>query len=147
MVKARFWEQKALSELSQDEWESLCDGCGKCCLHKLEDEESGDVFYTDVACQLLDLHSCRCSDYGNRLARVPDCLELTPAQIDSFDWLPVTCAYRLLADGQPLPSWHHLESGDRESIHRAGMSVQGRAIAEQRVATGDLEEHIVHWVE
>jgi len=146
-LKERFWEEKTLSELSSEQWELLCDGCGKCCLNKLEDEDSGEVFYTDVACQLLDLSDCRCSDYSNRLLQVPDCLRLTAGQIDSFNWLPATCAYRLLSDGQPLPSWHHLESGDRESIHRAGMSVSGRVISEQSVAAEDLEERIVYWVD
>ncbi|WP_461520624.1 YcgN family cysteine cluster protein [Porticoccus sp.] len=146
-MKERFWEEKTLSELSPEQWELLCDGCGKCCLNKLEDEDSGEVFYTDVACQLLDLTDCRCSDYSNRLLQVPDCLRLTAVQIDSFNWLPATCAYRLLSDGQPLPSWHHLESGDRESIHRAGMSVSGRVISEQSVADEDLEERIVYWVD
>lgn len=141
-----FWEIKSLSEMTQEEWESLCDGCGKCCLHKLEDEDTGDVYYTDVACQLLDLHACRCTDYENRLARVPDCLQLTAADIGQFHWLPSTCAYRLLSEGESLPIWHHLVSEDSHTIHDMDMSIRGRAVSETSVQPTDMEERIIYWV-
>ena len=138
---------KSLSEMSSIEWESLCDGCAKCCLHKLEDEDTGDVFFTNVACQLLDLESCQCRDYENRLAKVPDCFKLTPENLSQQEWLPETCAYRLLHEGKPLPSWHHLVSGNQQSVHLSGMSVRGRVVAEQSVQPDDMEDHIVHWVD
>ncbi len=136
----RFWD-KPIAALNREEWEALCDGCGKCCLHKLEDEETGDVWRTNVACRLLDLSTARCADYRHRKAMVPDCLRLTPRLVMDVPWLPETCAYRLRADGKPLPAWHYLESGDREAVHRAGQSVVGKAISE--VVAGPLEEHIV----
>jgi len=133
--------------MSSVEWESLCDGCAKCCLHKLEDEDTGDIFFTNVACQLLDLESCQCRDYENRLAKVPDCFKLTPENLSQQDWLPETCAYRLLYEGKPLPSWHPLVSGNDQSVHLSGMSVRGRVVAEQSVQPDDMEDHIVHWVD
>lgn len=136
----RFWETKRLDEMSRAEWESLCDGCGKCCLHKLEDEETGEVFATNVACKLLDRHTGQCRDYRHRHAYVPECVRLNPRTLRSIDWLPSTCAYRLLADGRPLYDWHHLVSGDREAVHRAGVSVRGWTVNEQEA--GDLEYHI-----
>lgn len=142
-----FWQEKSLAQMTPSEWESLCDGCGKCCLHKLEDEDSGEVYYTDVACQLLDIETCRCSDYQHRLQKVPACLNLSPASYDAFGWLPSTCAYRLLAQGNSLPSWHYLVSGDPNSIHAVGESVKGRVISEQELNDDDLEERIVHWVD
>lgn len=141
-----FWEIKSLSEMTQEEWESLCDGCGKCCLHKLEDEDTGDVYYTDVACQLLNLHTCRCTDYENRLSRVPDCLQLTAADIGQFHWLPSTCAYRLLSEGESLPIWHHLVSEDPHTIHDMDMSIRGRVVPETSVQPNDMEERIIYWV-
>lgn len=141
-----FWESKPLQQMSDAEWESLCDGCGKCCLNKLEDEDTGELHFTDVACRLLNLETCRCSDYGNRQSQVPDCVQLTADHLDQYHWLPDTCAYRLLSQGQPLPTWHPLLSGDQASVHRAGISAKGRAISEQFVAEDQLEEHIVHWV-
>jgi hypothetical protein len=135
-----FWE-KPLDQLNRAEWESLCDGCGKCCLHKLEDEVTGEVFPTNVACRLLDRSSGRCSNYRQRRAFVPDCIRLTMSGLDRFDWLPSTCAYRLRAAGEKLPDWHHLLSGDPESVHRAGQSTRGWTVAEQDA--GDLENHIV----
>jgi|TARA_R110000851_G_scaffold328522_1_gene499390 uncharacterized cysteine cluster protein YcgN (CxxCxxCC family) len=146
LSKKPFWEEKSLAEMSRDEWEQLCDGCARCCLHKLEDEENGDIFYTDVACQLLDQTSCRCVDYRHRLAKVPDCLALSPEKIDQFHWLPDTCAYRLLAAGRRLKAWHPLVSGDPESVHRAGISVRGRVVEEFSVAEQDMEDHVIHWV-
>jgi len=137
---SRFWD-KPVEQLSRDEWEALCDGCGKCCLHKLEDDDTGEVHHTNVACRLLDLKSARCADYRHRKVFVPDCLRLTPKLVREVPWLPSTCAYRLRADGKALPDWHYLECGDREEVHRRKVSVVGKAISE--VLAGPLEEHIV----
>ncbi|HXH04699.1 MAG TPA: YcgN family cysteine cluster protein [Candidatus Competibacteraceae bacterium] len=137
-----FWRRKRLDELSQEEWESLCDGCGRCCLHKLEDADSGELYQTNVACKLLDLHACRCRHYGCRRHYVPDCIRLSPALVPQLPWLPETCAYRRLSRGQDLPSWHPLITGDPESVHRAGVSVRGWAISESEV-DGDLEDYLI----
>lgn len=140
-----FW-RKPLSALTETEWESLCDGCGRCCLVKLEDEETAEVHYTDVACTLLDAGSCGCSNYPERQAHVPDCVKLTPEALDGISWLPPSCAYRLVAEGRDLMWWHWLVSGDRETIHAAGVSVRGRvAASEDDVAVDDLPGHIVKW--
>ena len=138
--KTPFWEQP-LASLDRTQWEALCDGCGKCCLHKLEDEDTGAIYLTNVACKLLDLKAGRCMDYANRRAAVPDCVRLDASLVASVPWLPSSCAYRLRADGHPLPEWHYLVCGDREAVHRAGMSVLGKAISE--VFAGPLENHIV----
>lgn len=143
----QFWRSKTLYEMSESEWESLCDGCAKCCLHKLEDEDSGEVFYTDVACQLLDTDSCHCRDYPNRFSVVPDCFKLTPENVHHQTWLPETCAYRLLAEGKELSSWHPLVSGSDETVHREGVSVRGRVVPEQSVDPEELEERIIYWVD
>lgn len=140
---APFWKQKSLAELSREEWESLCDGCGRCCLHKLRDEDSGEISHTNVACHLLDLDTGRCRRYADRARWVPDCITLTPADLAEIDWLPPSCAYRLVAEGRDLPPWHPLRSGEADSVIEAGASVAGRAISE-RVA-GPLEHHIVDW--
>ena len=140
MSGERFWE-KPLDSLSRTEWESLCDGCGKCCLHKIEDAETGDIHPTNVACRLLDRFSCRCSNYRERRAFVPDCVRLSAANVARMGWLPATCAYRLRAEGKPLPDWHPLITGDPESVHEAGMSVRGWTISEDEA--GDLEHHLV----
>ncbi len=142
-VEEPFWRRKALSEMTRAEWESLCDGCAKCCLEKLEDAETGEVSYTDVACRLLDTDSCRCTDYENRHRFVPDCVKLTPWKVGTLKWLPTTCAYRLISEGEDLPAWHPLVSGDPQSVHKAGMSVRGRAVPE--ALAGDLQDHIVEW--
>lgn len=136
----RFWE-RPIESLSRDEWEALCDGCGKCCLHKLEDEDTGEFYQTNVACKLLDLKTARCSDYRHRRAHVPDCVRLTPRLAGEMQWLPASCAYRLRANGEPLPDWHYLVCGDREAVHREGHSVIGKAIGED--FAGPLEHHIV----
>jgi uncharacterized cysteine cluster protein YcgN (CxxCxxCC family) len=138
-----FWKTKRLEELSRDEWESVCDGCGKCCLEKLEDADTGEISYTEVACRLLDIRRCRCTRYAERRRFVPNCEQLDPQNIHRFTWLPSSCAYRLLADGNDLPWWHHLVSGDRDLVHRVGASVRGRAVPERRA--GPLEHHIVTW--
>jgi uncharacterized protein len=140
MGPVNFWE-KPLAALDRAEWEALCDGCGKCCLHKIEDETTGQVYPTNVACRLLDRHTARCTNYRGRKALVPDCIRLTAANIASYDWLPSTCAYRLRAEGKPLPEWHYLLCGDREAVHRAGMSIRGWTVAESEA--GDLEHHLV----
>ena len=141
-----FWQAKRLDEMTAAEWESLCDGCGRCCLKKLEDEASGKVAYTDVACRLLDRTRCRCTQYSKRLALVPDCVELTAAKLREIPWLPATCAYRRLAEGKPLEWWHPLVSGDPETVHSAGISVRGRTLAEQDVPAEELETRVVRWI-
>lgn len=141
-LRDRFWELP-LGELSRAEWEALCDGCGRCCLHKIEDEDSGEISHTNVACRLLDPGTARCTDYRNRKAFVPDCLRLTPRIVQEIAWLPPTCAYRLRADGDPLPAWHYLVCGDREAVKQAGISVAGRVVSETRA--GPLEHHIIDW--
>lgn len=142
-----FWEQKTLAQMTHEEWESLCDGCGKCCLHKLMDADDDTVYYTEVACKQLDITQCRCNDYPNRKNLVPDCVELTLDDVEQFHWLPKSCAYRLVYEGKPLPEWHHLLTGDPKSIHKARQSIKGRAISEHVVLQEDLEYHIINWVE
>lgn len=139
----RFWETKRLSELSLSEWERLCDGCGLCCLHKLRDEDTDTLMFTDVACRLLDLNTCQCASYAERFRKVPDCIALTPKMVHEIDWLPPSYAYRLIDEGKPLPDWHPLLTGNRESVHQAGISGRGRIISERYA--GPLERHIVDW--
>ncbi|MCW8308151.1 YcgN family cysteine cluster protein [Acidiphilium sp. PA] len=138
-----FWVVKRLDQMTEAEWESLCDGCGRCCLHKLRDDETGELEFTNVACRLLDTRSCACTDYVNRTRAVPDCISLTPAALTEIDWLPPSCAYRLVADGRPLPAWHPLVTGDVDSTRKAGASVSDRVISEDDA--GPLEHHIVAW--
>jgi uncharacterized cysteine cluster protein YcgN (CxxCxxCC family) len=140
-VSDRFWETKTLAELDRGQWEALCDGCGKCCLHKLEDDETGELYPTNVACKLLDRRTAQCKDYKNRRTYVPDCVRLTNDNVATTDWLPSTCAYRLRANGEKLPDWHYLVSGDREAVHRAGQSTRGWTVSEDDA--GDLEFHLV----
>ena len=141
MTTDRFWETKTLAELDRGQWEALCDGCGKCCIHKLEDEETGELHPTNVACRMLDRRAGQCKDYRNRRAYVPDCVRLTVKNVYTTDWLPSTCAYRLRANGEKLPDWHYLVSGDREAVHRAGESTRGWTVSEEDA--GELEWHVV----
>jgi hypothetical protein len=143
----RFWETKPLTEMSNAEWESLCDGCGRCCLLKLEDEDSGEVFFTSVSCRLLDTYQCRCKHYSQRLQYVPDCIVLKPGQLAGSSALPTSCAYRRLAEGRGLPDWHPLISGNAESVHEAGMSVRERVISETEVDEENLEDYLLDWPE
>lgn len=139
-----FWKRKTLREMSPSEWESLCDGCGKCCLLKLEDWDTSKISYTSVACRGLDLNSCHCKFYQRRKIEVPDCIVLTQESVEEFTWLPKTCGYRLIAEGKDLADWHPLVSGDPETVHRAGISVRDRATSEEKFR-GDLEDFTVDW--
>ncbi|HEX8164773.1 MAG TPA: YcgN family cysteine cluster protein [Beijerinckiaceae bacterium] len=141
-----FWRVKTLEAMTDAEWESLCDGCARCCLVKLEDEETGAIHYTDVGCTLLDAGACRCKDYGNRQAKVPDCVRLQPRNIRELSWMPPTCAYRLVAQGRDLYWWHPLVSGDPETVHAAGISVRGRVAGiEDDYSIAELLGRIVQW--
>lgn len=143
MSESPFWKSKTLAQMSEAEWESLCDGCAKCCLVKLENEDGGEIYYTGLHCRLLDPASCRCSDYPNRRAKVPDCVKLTPQTVAELDWLPRTCAYRLVHEGRDLPDWHHLVCGDPHEVHRRGVSAMGKTISEDEVEEEDAVDHIV----
>jgi uncharacterized cysteine cluster protein YcgN (CxxCxxCC family) len=138
-----FWKTKSLDAMTRAEWESLCDGCGRCCLHKLRDEDSGELAFTNVACRLLHLETAQCSDYARRQRWVPDCVKLTPKRLQTIDWLPPSCAYRLVAEGQDLAWWHPLVSGRAETVREAGISVLGRVVRERDA--GDLEDHVAAW--
>lgn len=141
-----FWERKSFTEFNASEWEAVCDGCARCCLNKIEDEDSGELFYTNVACYLLT-EQCHCSDYTHRTSRVPDCLQLTPTNVPTINWLPKTCAYRRLAEGRGLAAWHPLVSGDAHSVHEAGVSIQNKYILENYIYPDDLPNFIVDWID
>jgi len=140
-----YWKTKNMAEMSQEEWENLCDGCGKCCCIRLEDEETEDIYITDVVCKLFDPNTCQCTDYKNRSKKVPDCVTLTPRNVDKLHWMPRTCAYRLVAEGKDLPDHHHLISGNRNTIHEVGMSVQDAVVSELLVDEEELHHRLVIW--
>jgi uncharacterized cysteine cluster protein YcgN (CxxCxxCC family) len=142
-MTAPFWQTKTLDEMTPEEWESLCDGCGRCCLHKLRDEETEALSYTNVACRLLDTATCRCSDYESRFTHVPDCIQLTPQTLREVDWLPPSCAYRRIEEGRGLAPWHPLRSGTTRTVLTSGASACGRIISERDA--GMLEHHVVDW--
>lgn len=142
-MDAPFWKTKTLDEMTPEEWESLCDGCGKCCLSKLEDEDTAEIYWTSVGCRLFDAETCRCGDYANRLARVPDCVGLTPETVRRLAWLPSTCAYRLVGQGRDLYPWHPLRSGSPASVHEAGASVRGKITANE-VDLAEPEDYFDH---
>lgn len=142
-----FWKTKKMHEMSASEWESLCDGCGRCCLNKLEDWDTGEIHYTNIACSELDCDTCRCKSYTFRFDVVPDCIDLTPQKVSEIDWLPPTCGYRLVKEGKDLRSWHPLKSGSPDSVHIAGISVRGRVIPEKGFEPEDYEDHLVTWPE
>jgi uncharacterized cysteine cluster protein YcgN (CxxCxxCC family) len=144
--KQPFWEQKKLADMTPDEWESLCDGCAQCCVVKLEDADTGDVHFTDVVCHLLDQQQCRCTDYPHRSIRVPDCVLLTPDNLDRLSWMPYSCAYRRLAEGRGLAWWHPLVSGSSDSVHESAASVRGKVVSEEYVEEDDLELHVIDWI-
>lgn len=145
MTEQPFWERKSLTEMTTEEWESLCDGCGRCCLHKLQDIETGVLVFTNVACRALDAEGSHCTVYHERQQRVADCLILGPNS-PYLRYLPSSCAYRRLAEGRPLASWHPLISGSPDSVHEAGISVRGRVVSEVDVHPGDFEEHVITWI-
>lgn len=140
-----FWKTKTLEQMTPEEWESVCDGCAKCCLLKLEDEDSGDIAYTRLHCRLLDGETCRCTNYPERKTHIPDCVTLTPKTVSQIKWMPETCAYKLLLSGQPLPSYHHLVCGDKNAIHQAGHSIRGRTVNEDQVLEDDQIDWIIDW--
>lgn len=138
-----FWKAKTLSEMTRNEWESLCDGCGRCCLIKFQDEDSGHVYMTNVVCEYLEIYHCRCTHYAERSTLVPTCLTLTPGLAGMLSWMPETCAYRLLAAGADLPDWHYLVCGDRNAVHKAGVSVRGKVVSGKDVDEEDLPDYVV----
>lgn len=141
--KTPFWETKSLEELTKEEWEALCDGCGRCCLNKLEDQDTGEIFLTKLSCSLLNLQTCRCSDYKNRFKKMPDCVDLTPQKIPQLNWLPSTCAYRKVQEGRGLSWWHPLISGDASTVHKAGISVQKIARSEKGIEEENFPRYIL----
>jgi uncharacterized cysteine cluster protein YcgN (CxxCxxCC family) len=142
-----FWKRKKLTEMTSAEWESICDGCGRCCLNKIEEPGPNPrrVDFTDVACKLFDDKTCRCIDYKNRKAKVPDCVQLTPRILPKMFCLPPTCGYRRLYEGKDLPWWHHLRSGSRETVHEVGISARGKTVSEEYIRDEDIETRIVKW--
>ena len=144
--KANFWQTKSLLDMSHDEWESICDGCAKCCLTQLQDEETNLLVFTDVACNLLDDGSCRCTDYANRSKKVPSCITMTPDNIDEVsEFAPPSCSYRLLLSGESLPAWHHLNTGFADSVHQSGNSVRHRVRFADDVDMDEIEDYVVDW--
>ena len=143
MASRPFWETKSLEQMTVREWESLCDGCGLCCLNKLEDWDTGEIAWTSIRCVLLDGESCRCSDYENRQATVPDCIRLTVESVSTISWLPPTCGYRLVSERKDLPLWHHLVCGDPDAVHHERISQSGRMLAEGSVPEDDWEDHLI----
>ena len=139
-----FWEVKSFDEMTREEWESLCDGCAKCCLFKIEEDDTGKISFTDIACRLLDIHTCRCQVYEHRSEIVKDCIHLTPETIHDVHWLPESCAYRRLLEGRGLARWHPLVSGDRESIHQADISVLGKVVSEKDIDLSEIEDRVVY---
>jgi uncharacterized cysteine cluster protein YcgN (CxxCxxCC family) len=145
-MSQNFWEVKSLEEMTKEEWESLCDGCGRCCLNKLEDEDTGEIYFTNVACKLLDIEQCSCSDYENRKVTMPDCMILSFDNKDALEVMPSTCAYRLLQHNQPLPEWHPLITGRKGSVIEAGISIAGKAVSEEHIHYTQLPEHLINWI-
>lgn len=141
-----FWKQKTLAQMDKQEWESLCDGCAKCCLHKLEDEDTGQVYYTEMVCRYLDRKTCQCTEYQDRQTLVPHCVWLTPEKVAEYTWLPATCAYKRVHLGQDLPKWHHLVTGDNKTIHKFNHSMQGKGIPDDKIPEEEWEDHII-WME
>jgi len=144
---SQFWKEKSITEMTAAEWESLCDGCARCCLHKLEDEDSEEVYYTAVVCRYLDQEACRCTEYPDRNKLVPECVHLTPIGALDYAWLPKSCAYRTVAEGRDLEWWHPLVSGSSETVHEAGISIRGKCISEIHVHPDSMEDQIITWVE
>ena len=140
-----YWKTKNMAEMSPSEWENLCDGCGKCCCIRLEDEDTAEIYITDVVCKLFNPTTCQCTDYPNRSKKVPDCVTLTPDNVDKLHWMPRTCAYRLVSEGKDLPDYHHLISGSRDTIHEVGMSVQDAVVSEIQVDEEELHHRLVVW--
>jgi uncharacterized cysteine cluster protein YcgN (CxxCxxCC family) len=145
MARVPFWRRKTLEQMTAAEWESLCDGCGLCCLVRFEDEDTGDIIPTRVHCKLFDAHACTCTDYVNRQRHVPDCVKLTPGNIEALPWMPKSCAYRRLHEGRDLADWHPLISGDPESVHRAGVSVRGQTVSEAVLAEPEDALEFAAW--
>lgn len=145
-MSEKFWEVKSLEDMTKQEWESLCDGCGRCCLNKLEDEDSGEIYFTNVACKLFDIEKCACTDYENRKNSMPDCMILSFDNQEALEVMPSTCAYSLLYRGKPLPEWHPLITGNKESVIEAGMTVTGKVLSEEYVHYEDLPEHLINWI-
>ena len=145
-MSKKFWEEKTLAEMSQQEWESLCDGCGRCCLNKLEDVDTNEIYFTNVTCKLLDIDKCCCTDYENRKVSMPDCMILSVDNKAALEVMPSTCAYRLLQLGEPLPKWHPLITGRKESVAEAGISIEGKVISEEYIHYKQLPDHLINWV-
>lgn len=145
-IRPQFWKNYSLEQLNHHEWEALCDGCGLCCLVKLEDEDTHEVAYTKVACQLLDCQTGTCQQYQQRKQYVPDCIQITPENVKQLYWLPSSCAYKRLAEGKALPSWHYLNTGSKKSVIKAKKSVAGRCLSEKDINEDDIEDYIIRWV-